>query len=80
MSSIFIKRYVFVVGVLWSLICLLVETGRKLGVNVIAEGVENETQRNLLVAMGCHAIQGFLFSRPLDFEAFCSWCEAHPPA
>jgi EAL domain-containing protein (putative c-di-GMP-specific phosphodiesterase class I) len=57
------------------LVSLVVEMGRKLGLNVIAEGVEDETQRALLVAMGCHAIQGFLFSRPLDFEAFCVWCE-----
>jgi EAL domain-containing protein (putative c-di-GMP-specific phosphodiesterase class I) len=57
------------------LVSLVVEMGRKLGLNVIAEGVEDETQRSLLVAMGCHAIQGFLFSRPLGFDAFCAWCE-----
>ena len=62
------------------LVSLIVEMGRKLGLNVIAEGVEDEIQRNLLVGMGCHAIQGFLFSRPLAFDAFCSWCEDQPTA
>lgn len=62
------------------LVSLIVEMGRKLGLNVIAEGVEDEIQRSLLVGMGCHGIQGFLFSRPLDFDAFCSWCENQPAA
>ena len=57
------------------LVSLIVEMGRKLGLNVIASGVEAEIQRNLLVGLGCHAIQGFLFSRPLAFDDFCSWCE-----
>jgi len=54
---------------------LIAEMGRKLGLNVIAEGVEDEVQRQLLVGMGCHAIQGYLFSRPLPFDGFCAWVE-----
>lgn len=57
------------------LVGLVVEMGRKLGLKVIAEGVEDETQKHLLIGMGCHAIQGFLFSRPLCFEDFCSWLD-----
>lgn len=44
-----------------------------LGLDVIAEGVETEAQREFLSSRGCHAFQGYLFSRPVplkDFETF----------
>ena len=43
-----------------------------LGLNVIAEGVETEVQRDFLDKHGCHAFQGYLYSRPVivgEFEA-----------
>ncbi len=43
---------------------------QSLGLNVIAEGVEIEAQRDFLTAAGCHAYQGFLFSRPLPLASF----------
>jgi len=62
------------------LVSLIAGMVRKLGLNVFAEGGEDEIQRNLLVGMGCHAIQGFLYSRPLALDSFCSWCEDQPTA
>jgi diguanylate cyclase (GGDEF)-like protein/PAS domain S-box-containing protein len=44
-----------------------------LGMEVIAEGVETESQRDLLKNFGCHIIQGYFYSRPLpaaEFEEF----------
>jgi diguanylate cyclase (GGDEF)-like protein len=41
-----------------------------LGLNVIAEGVETEAQREFLDLRGCHAFQGFLFGRPVPLEDF----------
>ena len=40
----------------------LVELGHACGMEVIAEGVETEEQRAALAALGCDAMQGFLFS------------------
>ena len=48
----------------------VVSLGRALGLSVIAECVETEEQRALLSRIGCHAFQGFLFSRPLPLDAF----------
>jgi EAL domain-containing protein (putative c-di-GMP-specific phosphodiesterase class I) len=39
---------------------------------VIAEGVENELQRELLLEQGCDSIQGYLVSRPLPADEFAN--------
>jgi EAL domain-containing protein (putative c-di-GMP-specific phosphodiesterase class I) len=43
----------------------LVSLGRAMQMKVTAEGVETQAQRDHLVAIGCHELQGFLFARPL---------------
>lgn len=51
----------------------IVALGRTLGLDVIAEGVETQAQRNFLVESGCHVYQGYFFSRPVsvaEFERF----------
>lgn len=42
---------------------------RSMSLEVIAEGVERETQHRLLLDLGCNRFQGFLFGRPMPFEA-----------
>lgn len=42
--------------------------GRNLGLPIVAEGVENERQLDLLRAEGCTEIQGFLIGRPLEIS------------
>jgi EAL domain-containing protein (putative c-di-GMP-specific phosphodiesterase class I) len=39
-----------------------------LGIEVVAEGVETAEQLKCLIEMGCSAIQGYYFSRPLEPE------------
>lgn len=52
----------------------IIVMAHKLGLKVIAEGVETIEQRDLLFAVGCDYGQGYLFSKPisaLDLERLC---------
>lgn len=48
----------------------IIVMAHKLGIKVVAEGVETENQRDLLVAINCDYAQGFLYSRPVPPEEF----------
>ncbi len=57
-----------------AIVSAVINVARELGIRTIAEGVETEEQLRFLVACGCGAVQGYLFSKPLmadDFEAYC---------
>ena len=61
----------------------MVMMAHKLGIKVIAEGVETQEQCDLLLAAGCDYGQGYLFSKPLlpqDFESFLSRSSTAPLA
>jgi diguanylate cyclase (GGDEF)-like protein/PAS domain S-box-containing protein len=40
------------------------------GKNVLIEGVENREQAHILLGMGCRAMQGYYFSKPVDADTF----------
>ncbi len=48
----------------------IVQMGRALGLQVIAEGVETEAQRDFLAQAGCHEFQGYLYAPALGPEEF----------
>ena len=48
----------------------IITMAQKLGLKVIAEGIETEEQRKLLLESGCDYGQGYYFSRPIEGEAF----------
>ena len=48
----------------------IIVMAHKLGLQVIAEGIETEAQRQLLSQAGCNYGQGYLFSRPIPAEEF----------
>jgi diguanylate cyclase (GGDEF)-like protein len=54
----------------------IIELGHSLGLRVVAEGVEDELARDLLVGNDCDVIQGYLVSRALEPERLDAWITA----
>lgn len=52
--------------------------GHSLGLELVAEGVETEAQRDFLARLGCDALQGYLYSKPMPFEDVIVYLKAHP--
>lgn len=58
-----------------------IEMGHRLGMKVVAEGVEDDASYALLRELGCDTAQGYYMSPPLPAEAFRAWLEGRlPPA
>ncbi len=54
----------------------IIVMAHKLGMKVVAEGVETVEQRDLLVAAGCDFGQGYLFAKPMTAEDFDRYLES----
>ncbi|MGN6579706.1 MAG: bifunctional diguanylate cyclase/phosphodiesterase [Bordetella sp.] len=52
------------------LCCAMIEMAHKLGIQVVAEGVETSEQYDLLIEAGCDYGQGYWLGRPMPPEAF----------
>jgi EAL domain-containing protein (putative c-di-GMP-specific phosphodiesterase class I) len=66
-----------------SLVNAMITLSHKLGMKVVAEGIETQSQLELLTKSGCDYAQGFLFSKPLnttDFTKFAvnHWIKVNP--
>jgi diguanylate cyclase (GGDEF)-like protein len=57
----------------------IIDLARALGLRVVAEGVEDEDTRRLLVACGCEVGQGWYFARPMPADAFGTWLGRYRP-
>ncbi|MCW5636456.1 MAG: bifunctional diguanylate cyclase/phosphodiesterase [Rubrivivax sp.] len=62
-----------------SIVEAIMSVARTLGLRVVAEGVETEAQRDILVRMGCDELQGYLFARPMTGVALALWAEGGDP-
>jgi diguanylate cyclase (GGDEF)-like protein len=58
----------------------IVGLAHSLGMDVVAEGIEQKSQLERLLEMGCESGQGFLFSRPVPRTEAERWLQEHPPA
>ena len=56
-----------------TLVSAIVRLARSFHLGVIAEGVETEGQRDLLVAAGCEEFQGFLTGHPVPAAGITTW-------
>jgi EAL domain-containing protein (putative c-di-GMP-specific phosphodiesterase class I) len=56
----------------------VIDMANDLGLEVVAEGVEDRSTWQVLAALGCDVAQGYYFSRPLPADALADWI-ASPP-
>ncbi|NTV69034.1 MAG: EAL domain-containing protein [Azonexaceae bacterium] len=54
--------------------------GHSLGLELVAEGVETEAQRDFLAGLDCDILQGYLYSRPMPFDDTVAYLKAHQAA
>jgi EAL domain-containing protein (putative c-di-GMP-specific phosphodiesterase class I) len=53
---------------------IIIALAEKLCLDVIAEGVETDEQRQFLIDNGCHIFQGYLLGRPMEIASFEALC------
>ena len=51
----------------------VVRLAHALGLKVVAEGVENTRQQQILLELGCDELQGYLFAKPMSARALLLW-------
>ena len=57
----------------------VVQLAHALGLKVVAEGVETEGQRDILLGLRCDELQGYLFARPMPADDLFNWAAGHNP-
>lgn len=59
------------------MIAAIIGLGERLGVETLAEGVENIGEQSILSQLGCNHLQGFAIARPMPFEKTIDWITQH---
>jgi EAL domain-containing protein (putative c-di-GMP-specific phosphodiesterase class I) len=52
------------------IVSVIINLAKSLHLDIIAEGVEEEVQKDFLLQNQCHKIQGYLYSKPLTAQSF----------
>lgn len=61
-----------------ALVRSIIDIGRSLGIETVAEGVETMAHAEMLGILGCDLLQGYAFSRPLSSDKFLAFARAGP--
>jgi len=67
------KSFVSDLSVMEGVAKSIIDIGRSLSLELIAEGVETKGQAERLFALGCHEAQGYLYSKPLPPDELEHW-------
>ncbi len=59
------------------IVSAVIDMAHSLDMRVVAEGVETEQQRQVLVQLGCDDLQGYLFARPISAEELTTYARSH---
>ena len=70
------KRFVDVGSTSAKLLPLMIQSAHAFGLPVVAEGVENAEQLDVLRSLGCEMAQGFFLARPMDAVTAAQWQDA----
>jgi len=57
----------------------IIDLARALGLRVVAEGVEDDTTRRMLLRDGCEVAQGWFYARPMPPDALVAWLARYRP-
>jgi diguanylate cyclase (GGDEF)-like protein len=60
-----------------ALVHAVLNLGKSLGLEVVAEGVETQEDLAALRALGCQIMQGYYLARPMPFGTMCQWLDEH---
>jgi EAL domain-containing protein (putative c-di-GMP-specific phosphodiesterase class I) len=61
-----------------AIVYAVIDLSHRLGLKVVAEGVETADALRLLAQAGCDEAQGYFISKPIPGEKIPAWLEAHP--
>ncbi|RZI87046.1 MAG: EAL domain-containing protein, partial [Pseudomonas sp.] len=60
-----------------AIVSAIVALGQALGLRIVAEGVETDSQQDFLTRLGCDSLQGYLMGRPVPAEQFMAGLAPH---
>jgi EAL domain-containing protein (putative c-di-GMP-specific phosphodiesterase class I)/CheY-like chemotaxis protein len=55
------------------IVVMILRLSKRFGFKVVAEGIETDAQRLMLIKYGCHIGQGYLFAKPMTLEDAITW-------